>query len=90
MFLTSAAMDLVVPMDFQQGSHASCLVERRKLAFLSSCKSSLRLPDNFHDIFIGPQSSHQELLGVVTPVKTINVQLVFILAGSGHSQGTEG
>ena len=45
-FLTSAAMDLVVPMDFQQGSHASCLVERRKLAFLSSCKSSLRLPCN--------------------------------------------
>ena len=55
-FLTSAAMDLVVPMDFQQESHASCLVERRKLAFLSSCKSSLRLPDNFHDIFLGPRS----------------------------------
>lgn len=27
---------------------------------------------------------------MVTPVKTINVQLVFILAGCAHSQGTAG
>ena len=37
-------MSLGVPMEFQQGSQASFLVETCKSAFLSSFKSSVRLP----------------------------------------------
>ena len=43
-FLTSADMDLGVPMEFSQGSKASSCVETCKSAFLSSCNSSIRLP----------------------------------------------
>ena len=42
--LTSADMDLGVPMEFSQGSKASSRVETCKSAFLSSCNSSVRLP----------------------------------------------
>ena len=42
--LSSADMDLRVPMEFQQGSQASSHVETFKSAFLSSCQSSVRLP----------------------------------------------
>ena len=58
----SADMDLGAPMEFQKGSHASSCVERRKPAFLSSCKSSLRRPDNFPDIFLGPRAHPQLFL----------------------------
>ena len=43
-FLTSADMDLGVPMEFSQGSKALSRVETCKSAFLSSCNSSVRLP----------------------------------------------
>ena len=43
-FLSRADMDLGVPMEFQKGSQASSSVETWKSAFLSSWKSSVRLP----------------------------------------------
>ena len=43
-FLSSANMDLRVPLEFPQGSQASSLVETCKSALLSSLKSSVRLP----------------------------------------------
>ena len=43
-FLSSADMDLRVPMEFQQGSQASSNVETCKCAFLSNCNNSFRLP----------------------------------------------
>ena len=42
-FLSSADMDLVVPLEFPQGSQASSRVETCKSALLSSWKSSVRL-----------------------------------------------
>ena len=42
--LSSADMDLRVPMEFQQGSQASSHVETCRYAFLLSCSSSVRLP----------------------------------------------
>ena len=43
-FLSSADMDLRVPMEFPQGSQASSRVETCKCAFLSNCNNSFRLP----------------------------------------------
>ena len=40
----NADMDLGVPIEFQQWSQASSLVETCKFAFLSSSKSSVRVP----------------------------------------------
>ena len=55
-FLYSAEMDLGFPMDFQEGSQGSPRIETRKTTFLSSCKSSVRLSDNFPDLFLGPRA----------------------------------
>ena len=46
-FLSSADMDLGVPMEFQQDTQASSRVETFKSTFLSSCKSIVRLPFEF-------------------------------------------
>ena len=43
-FLSSANMDLGVPLEFPQGSQASTRVETCKSALLSSWKSSVRFP----------------------------------------------
>ena len=43
-FLSSADMDLGVPLEFQQGSQASSLVVTWKSAFLLSYKSSFKVP----------------------------------------------
>ena len=43
-FLSSADLDLGVPMEFQQGSQTSSCLETWKSAFLSSYKSSFRFP----------------------------------------------
>ena len=43
-FLSSADMDLRVPMELPQGSQASSLVETCKSAFLSSFNRSVWLP----------------------------------------------
>ena len=43
-FLFNADMDLGVPMEFQQRSRASSLVETCKSAFLSICNSKVRVP----------------------------------------------
>ena len=43
-FLSSADMELVVPLDFLQCSKASSRVEICMSALLSSCKRSVRLP----------------------------------------------
>ena len=43
-FLSSADMDLGLPMEFQRGCQASSLSESWKSAFLSSFKISVRLP----------------------------------------------
>ena len=43
-FLSSADMDLRVPKEFQHGSQFTSHVETWKSAFLSSCKSSVKLP----------------------------------------------
>ena len=42
-FISSAAVDLGVPMEFQQWSQASSPVETWKSALVSSCNSSVRL-----------------------------------------------
>ena len=43
-FISTADMDLSIPMAFQQGSQASSRMETCKFAFLPSCNSSVRLP----------------------------------------------
>ena len=43
-FLSSADMDLRVPMEFQQGSQASFHVETWNSAFLSRCQRGVRVP----------------------------------------------
>ena len=43
-YLSSADMDLGVPMEFPQGSQASFCVETCNSAFLLSCNSSVQLP----------------------------------------------
>ena len=43
-FLSSADMELGIPMEFQQGSQASSHVETCESTFLSSYNSSVRLP----------------------------------------------
>ena len=43
-FPSNADMDLGVPIEFQQWSQASSCVETCKFAFLSSSKSSVRVP----------------------------------------------
>ena len=43
-FISTADLDLSIPMAFQQGSQASSRMETCKFAFLPSCNSSVRLP----------------------------------------------
>ena len=47
-FPSNADMDLGVPIEFQQWSQASSRVETCKFAFLSSSKSSVRVPVEWH------------------------------------------
>ena len=61
-FHSIADMDLGVPMEFPQGSHALSHVEKYKSAFLLSCNISVRflvkLTQGFVAFFEVPQSCH--------------------------------
>ena len=71
-YLSSADIDLRVPMEFPQGSHASSPVETYKSAFLLICNSSIRFPVKltegsvaFFEVPQGCPRCHRAVLGAI-------------------------